>query len=461
MGGLRPVASARRLLGLIAILALLVGTTPTAIAASFATFGTPSASGDFGEDIVFRQPVTLDGPIEKAELLITFADAIGPTVIEVPAPAGTGAQELRYTLALAEQGHILPNTPLRASWRLFPRGDPSAAVTGPSVKHAYADKRFDWRTRQGDIVRVHWYEGDSAFGERALTIGETAVANAAKQLGVTETRPVDFFIYADQDAFYDALGPATRENVGGQADASIRTLFALIRPSDIDQPWVETVIPHELTHLVFDTAVSNPYHFPPRWLNEGLAVYESEGYPARDRRDVERGAKDGTLIPLTGLTGQFPTTGERFSLAYSESVSAVDYLIRRHGKDALIGLIRSYADGRTDDEAFEAAIGQSVAEFSDAWLADYEATPPARTGPQPPPAGPVPSSWTTDGGQVPGLASAGPGAPAPSAAASPVPTTDGSSSSGGPPVIGIVSLVGAIAIVIAILVARRRRDAAT
>ena len=37
------------------------------------------------------------------------------------------------------------------------------------------------------------------------------------------------------------------------------------------------VVPHELTHLVFDTAVTNPYHFPPRWLNEGLAVYLSEG----------------------------------------------------------------------------------------------------------------------------------------------------------------------------------------
>ncbi|MCP6756955.1 hypothetical protein NL533_35540, partial [Klebsiella pneumoniae] len=78
-----------------------------------------------------------------------------------------------------------------------------------------------------------------------LEIGERAVARAASELGVTETNPVDFFIYAGQEEFYDALGPSTRENVGGQADAGIRTLFALIRPSEIDQPWVETVIPHE------------------------------------------------------------------------------------------------------------------------------------------------------------------------------------------------------------------------
>ena len=102
----------------------------------------------------------------------------------------------------------------------------------------------------------------------------------AALLGVTETEPIDFFIYADQDAFYDALGPGTRENVGGQANAEIRTLFALITPGEIDDPWVGVVVPHELTHLVFDTAVHNPYHFPPRWLNEGLAAYLSGGLHA-------------------------------------------------------------------------------------------------------------------------------------------------------------------------------------
>jgi hypothetical protein len=223
---------------------------------------------------------------------------------------------------------------------------------------------------------------------------------------------------------------------------------------------VEAVIPHELTHLVFDTAVSNPYRFPPRWLNEGLAVYESEGYVTADRRDVERAADDGSIMPLTALSGQFPTTGDRFRLAYSESVSAVDYLVRTYGKDALIGLITSYADGRTDDEAFEAAIGLSMTEFSDAWLADYGAKPPERAGPQPAPAGPAPTSWDTDGGAQPGVPSSPrPGAPAPSAATGPdaAPT---SPASDGTSVVAFAFIAGALVIAVAVIVARRRRDAA-
>ena len=123
---------------------------------------------------------------------------------------------------------------------------------------------------------------------------------------MTETEPIDFFIYSDETAFRTALGPGTRENVGGQAHADIRTLFALITPTAIDDPWVGIVVPHELTHLVFDTAVENPYRFPPRWLNEGLAVYLSEGYGSGDQNRVADAVESRDLIPLVALGGAVP-----------------------------------------------------------------------------------------------------------------------------------------------------------
>src|SRR5439155_2040184 len=147
----------------------------------------------------------------------------------------------------------------------------------------YLDTRFDWQTRIGLLVRIHWYDGGDAFGRRALDIADKGVQQAEDLLGVKESELIDFFVYASQVPFYDALGPGTRENVGGQAQADIRTMFALITPDQIDDAWVGTVPPHELTHLVFNTAVRNPYHFPPRWLNQGLAVYLSVGYGVDDR----------------------------------------------------------------------------------------------------------------------------------------------------------------------------------
>ncbi len=365
----------------------------------------------------FRQPLTTTATVSRAEILVHYPDALGPHVTEVDPPGRAGAATLTHRIRLGD-GHILPNTHLTARWRVT---DPDGAVTlGPEVGLTYADTSVTWQTLAGDIVRVHWYEGGDAFGKRALEIGDKAVAEASTLLGVQETEPVDFFVYADQDTFYDALGPGTRENVGGQANAGIRTLFALITPGEIDDSWVRVVIPHEIVHLVFDTAVDNPYHFPPRWLNEGLAVYQSEGYAQTNRTAIRSAIRDGSLVPLDGLTGQFPTSRAKFFLAYAESVSAVDFLVRSHGRDALVSLIRSYADGRTDDEAFTSAIGMDTKAFNDAWFADLGAPPAVPRGPQPAPVGPLPSGWQGPAPRpstvpVPSLQPGGPTAPIPDA----------------------------------------------
>jgi hypothetical protein len=394
----------------------------------------------------------------RVELLLTIADAIGPTVVDVPNPPVAGSSTLTYTLDTSGNAHMIPNTPIVARWRLISADDPTEVSLGPEVHIVYADDRFDWRTAAGALVRVHWYKGDAAFGAKALRLGEDEVRNTSKLLGVTEKEPVDFFVYADVDAFYAALGPGAHENVAGTAYAYIRTLLGLIPPDQIDDPLVAVRIPHEFVHLVFDTASKNPYHAPPRWLNEGLAVYQSEGYGASDRGQVQDAARSGTLIPLDGLTGQFPN-GQDFFLAYAESVSAVYYMIRTYGRDALVALIRSYADGRTDDEAFKAALGLDVTGFGAAWFKDGNAKAPVKYGPQPAPAGRVPQAWTGAPGD--GVASSAPvsasGAPAATAAASVEPVAPGAPDGGAGMgwLAPVILIVGAV-IVVGILVARRR-----
>jgi nitrate reductase NapE component len=84
----------------------------------------------------------------------------------------------------------------------------------------------------------------------------------------------------------------------------------------------------------------------------------------------------------------------------------------------MVSLVRSYAEGRTDDEAFLAATGMDVGAFNDAWLADLGAAAPTRYGPQPAPAGPLPEGWNgaTSPSPVAGTT------PVPDVAATPRPT---------------------------------------
>ncbi len=416
-----------RLLRAAAAALLVLGLLPGATAAASPTFETPTATATFGTGITFAQAFESPVPLARVEVLLSFPDSLGPFVAGAAGATAAGARELTFRWSLGEDGHLVPNTPITARWRLVPADRGVAPFVGPPVRVVYADTRFEWRTVSGDLVRLHWYEGSDAFARRALAIGEQAVAEASAFLGVTETDPIDFYVYAEQDDFYDALGPGTRENVGGQAHSDIRTMFALIGPNDVTDPWVAIVIPHELTHLVFDTAVRNPYHFPPRWLNEGVATYLSEGYTGSDRGATEAAAADGRLMPLRALGGQFPTSAERFFLAYAESVSAVDFLVREKGTDALVSLVNSYADGVTDDEAFTAAIGTDLAGFEAAWLADLGAATPVQHGPQPAPAGPLPQGW--DAGASPAPAPSSTPGSTPGASSAPEPgegTTDSS-----------------------------------
>jgi hypothetical protein len=176
---------------------------------------------------------------------------------------------------------------------------------------------------------------------------------------------------------------------------------------------------------------------------------------------VQGAVANNSVIPLDGITGQFPRTFDRFYLAYAESVSAIDYLIRTHGRDALIQLIRSYAEGRTDDEAFRDALGVDATGFSDAWMGDLGATPPERFGPQPAPAGPQPPGWGEGGAApLPGapVGSADPG-PAASGLAAPPSSVGGQQAPDRPVRLALLLVVILAGGALVLGIALRRRPA--
>jgi len=137
-------------------------------------------------------------------------------------------------------------------------------------------------------------------------------------------------------------------------------------------------------------------------------------------------------------------------------VSAVDFIVRTYGRGALVGLIRSYAKGVSDDEAFSTAFGVDTAGFEAAWLKDLGATAPVRLGPVPAPVGPLPSGWAGPI-VIPSVVPAGSGgATAGVGAASPA--NPGVAGDGSPALLILGGLL-VVAIVGGMLFARRRQAA--
>src|SRR5215210_1123405 len=250
-------ASLRHLGGVIALVfaAAMFAAAPAPARAEGITFGEPQATVLLGQPITFTTSLQATGDLPHVELVLSPPLGRAVTVLQATVTPDGGGWQAVATL----EGHVAPNTPLNYRFRVR---DDDGVTLGPAGAALVTDDTHDWRTIEGPIVRLHWYAGDDGFGQRALQIGETAIADASELLGVTETEPIDFFIYDSEIAMHTALGPSAPEYSAGQAHQDIRTMFGAIAAFDINSDWVDTLVTHELTHMVFDTATDNPYHQP-------------------------------------------------------------------------------------------------------------------------------------------------------------------------------------------------------
>jgi hypothetical protein len=437
------------------------------VSAADPTYGQPSATATVGEPIVITSSISGDD-ISSVDVIVRLAGEETGVVIE--AEPGDGSDTWQATAdidvatsalcACLADGQSAPNT--RFSYQFKVRAADGSTTLGPVGESVVTDDRFTWQSFEQDLVRVHWYQGDQAFAQSAAQVANDAIDRASALLGTTLPNVVDLMIYATEEDMRSAISP-NRENVAGQAHSSIDTMFVWIPPgSSAAQGETATLIAHELTHLVMNEATANPYHGVPRWIDEGVAVYLSEGYNSYWQTFVNNAVNQRTLIPLDGLRGLFPSSADEFYLAYGESVAAVDYFIRTYGEETLWALVGSYAEGVSDDQAFTDATGADVAAFNAAWFDSLGLNVPPPLGPQPGAPGPTPSDWQQGEPTepTPGLTPAGSQQPATAGASvgasgAPAPVAEQGSQLGAVAVGVVAGVVFLAALLLIVMVVRR------
>ena len=100
------------------------------------------------------------------------------------------------------------------------------------------------------------------------------------------------------------------------------------------EDWAKGAIAHELMHNVVDRFTFSCLVRIPTWVHEGLAMV-SEGGPGEEGMAMLQRAIDrNDIFPLRSLGGGFPEDADKAELAYDQSYSVVDFLIRRGGRRA-------------------------------------------------------------------------------------------------------------------------------
>jgi hypothetical protein len=215
---------------------------------------------------------------------------------------------------------------------------------------------------------VRYDPSDPYLAKLTAEAAEDKLIKISRDLGVSldRKRPFRLLVYANHMEFIEAGGLEEKKFTVGTATSWNDTIS--VDASGAFAP-IEEVLAHEITHAVIFRALGNQISKLPLWLNEGLAKYQSEGLTYEDKEMVANAAANGTLIPLNNLMQRFPS--DRIALAYAQSASAVDYLVREYGKSAPRRLLAELARSGSANKAMMKVTGKTINQFAADW---YSAT---------------------------------------------------------------------------------------
>lgn len=129
--------------------------------------------------------------------------------------------------------------------------------------------------------------------------------------------------------------------------------------------WAAT-IRHELCHVYIVTAT---HHLVPRWFSEGLAVHEESAtnphWGDRMTPDIVTALQHKQLLPVMDLERGFvrPKFPSEVLLAYFEAGKMCDYIAQRWGDDTLLGMVHSFGDRKTSEQAIQDNLHETPAQF--------------------------------------------------------------------------------------------------
>lgn len=137
--------------------------------------------------------------------------------------------------------------------------------------------------------------------------------------------------------------------------------------------FIDGVLPHEITHLIFRDMVGFDTYIP-IWFEEGMAQLQEREKKDKALPFMRTLIKREIYIPLNQLNQadiRKETDGKKVSLFYAESLSVVEFLLKEYGSHAFRYLCLNLKEGKTMQESLRSAYPSSIEslkQLEDKWL---------------------------------------------------------------------------------------------
>ena len=248
----------------------------------------------------------------------------------------------------------------------------SLAFAGDDDAPGYQDKSSpNWKEYKSDHFIVHYQNASEDFIRQVSNNSEQYYNSISDDLGF---RRFNFWLWDNRANIYiydNAAGyQAGLAMPSWSAGASWPQGKAIYSYSNA-QGFLNTVLPHEMGHIIFRELVGVNNYAIPLWLEEGVASYQMKTKYSEVNRVLKEAIKAGIFMPLDQLSAvdiRTSTDNKKVELFYSEAYSAVDYMIQRFGRDRFVTFCQDLRDNKDLDRAIAAVYSfNGLKDLSQGW----------------------------------------------------------------------------------------------
>lgn len=211
-----------------------------------------------------------------------------------------------------------------------------------------------WHIYRSTHFIIHYRHAEEGFIDRLIERSEDYYNKITDDLGFRRynfwlwDNRAKIYIYDDSQSYQAATGqPGWSSGCAVVGDKIIHT-FPNARG------FFDTILPHELSHIIFREFVGFDNSAVPIWLDEGVASYQEKLRRQAANKVVKEAIGKGSFFNLEQLSHLNPQSmqdTEQVNLFYAEALSVVDYLIKEFGKDNFVLFCQKLRDNKNLENA--------------------------------------------------------------------------------------------------------------
>jgi cellulose synthase operon protein C len=245
-------------------------------------------------------------------------------------------------------------------------GDPYSTATVNTLRLLDSLDQFEVIESTPPALRLQLHRTEAAaMSPYVQQLSREAIASFSRRYGWTPTTPVTVEMYPDHDDFAVRIAGLPGIGLLGVTFGDVVAMDSPAGRKSGDFHWGSTLW-HELAHVFTLSATA---HRVPRWLSEGLSVFEEWTTGPTPGVNVDPPVLDvfieGKFLPIARLDEGFirPAYENQVQMSYAQAGLTAFYMDQRWGFPKVVQFLRAFDGNTTTGEAVRRVLEVSPEDF--------------------------------------------------------------------------------------------------